>query len=191
MFRRNPDHIFFGTTACNVKTLTNYWEKPYADPIQNWGPYKTCIPIQRPDHKPYGFDQELGWAFLGVSRSLSRPSVGNRFKNRNPYREPCWELCYCFKNPCQKILEPCREPCQVPYCREPYYPTFVGTLFENPVGNPVWEPCLKTPLVTLLRTLSGTCVGHSVGISVTTLSGGTLLRTVFGAVLGFLLGTLL
>ena len=45
------------------------------NPIQNWG-RKTCNPIQTPDHKPYGFDQALGWEFIGLSRTLSRTLWG-------------------------------------------------------------------------------------------------------------------
>ena len=54
--RQNPNK-FLGESLCRTLSRT--------------GGRKTCNPIQRPDHKPYGSDQELGWEFVGLSRTLS------------------------------------------------------------------------------------------------------------------------
>ena len=103
--------------------------------LSRTGGRKACNPIQRPDHKPYEFDQELGWEFIGLSRTLSRTLSGT------VSRTGILTGCDCFRNLYREkfgnhVGNPVRHP----------------TVVNPTIGNPFRfrEPLLGTLLETVL-----------------------------------------
>ena len=132
-----PDKILFGTSAWNVRTLTNYWERAYAEPYPELGAVRLATLFRDPITNLMGLTKHwVGLAFQQPYQELCREPI----KNRNPYQGPCWEPCYCFRNPYRGNLGTMSGTLSDTLLS---WILLSGTLsaFRNPYWDPCWDPC--------------------------------------------------
>ena len=138
-WKPDTSKILFGTTAWNVRTLTNHSKRAYAEPYPELGAVRLATLFRDPITNLMGLTKN----WVGNSLAFQKPYqelCWEPYQDQESLSEPCWESCYWFRNPYRENLGTMSGTLSGTLLS---WTLLSGTLstFGNPYWEPCWEPC--------------------------------------------------